>query len=354
MRYLDRYMACDSQNDRFLRACRREPVDTTPIWMMRQAGRSLPAYRQLREKYSFKQVAGSPELCARVSLMPLDELDVDAAIIFADIMTPVACLGMDYEIIEGTGPVVADPVRSVDQIRRLPQIPAAEAVPALFEAMRICAAELESKVPLIGFAGAPFTLASYLVEGRPDRDLPRTKALMAEQPEVWHALMDKLSGVLAAYLHEQVRAGVQAFQLFDSWVGSLTPAEYKEFALPYTCAIFGRTAGLGVPRIHFGTGTSELLELMAEPEPEVIGVDWQVELDVAWERVGYHRAVQGNLDPKLLLAEPGVMTREALSILDKVGGRPGHIFNLGHGVLPNSPLDNLKLLVETVHEYPLS
>lgn len=345
-------MAPNLRTDRFLRACRREPVDVTPIWMMRQAGRCLPAYRALRKQYSFQQVASTPELCAQVTLMPLDELDVDAAIIFADIMTPLACLGIQYEIVEGTGPVVPDPIRDLKQVSRLPDISPAEALPELLEAMRIVAKEIDGKVPMIGFAGAPFTLASYLIEGRPNRELPKTRALMNGSPEVWHALMARIASVQVDYLHEQVGAGAKAFQIFDSWVGKLSPAEYKEFALPYSAQIFNETALLGVPRIHFGTGTSGLLELMAEPGPEVVGVDWQIGLDTAWERIGYDHAVQGNLDPKLLLGGQEWVVEGAREVLKRAGGRPGHIFNLGHGVLPNSPLENLKLLVDTVHGYP--
>jgi uroporphyrinogen decarboxylase len=342
-------MAPNPQADRFLRACRLEPTDVTPIWMMRQAGRSLPAYRRLRERYSFKDVATTPELCAKVTIMPLEELDVDAAIIFADIMTPVACLGIDYEIVEGTGPMVADPIHSTAQVNRLAEIPAAEALPDLFEAMRLVSKQLDGQVPLIGFAGGPFTLASYLVEGRPRPGLPRTRALATGDPEVWHGLMQRLTTVLIGYLEQQVEAGAQAFQIFDSWVGALSPDEYRELALPYSSQIFAATARLGVPRIHFGTGTSDLLELMAEPDPEVVGVDWRVELDAAWERIGHGRAVQGNLDPKVLLEDGPKIAEEAKRILAQAGGRPGHIFNLGHGVLPDTPLSNLKLLVDTVH-----
>lgn len=344
-------MAPNPQADRFLRACRRETTDLTPIWMMRQAGRSLPAYRRLRESYSFKDVAATPELCAQVTVMPLEELDVDAAIIFADIMTPVACLGIEYEIVEGTGPVVADAIRSTGQVDRLAEIPAAEALPNLFEAIRLVSKQIDGKVPLIGFAGAPFTLASYLVEGRPSPGLPRTRALMTGEPDVWHALMKRLTAVLIGYLEQQVEAGAQAFQIFDSWVGSLSRCEYRELALPYSAQIFAATARLGVPRIHFGTSTSDLLELMAEPGPEVVGLDWRVDLDAAWRRIGHDRAVQGNLDPKVLLQDPATVVEAAERILGQAAGRPGHIFNLGHGVLPDTPLENLKLLVDTVHNY---
>jgi uroporphyrinogen decarboxylase len=345
-------MAPDPRSIRFLRACRREPVDTTPIWMMRQAGRSLPAYREFRRKHSFKEVASTPELCADVTLMPLDYFPVDAAIIFADIMTPVACLGIDYEIVEGMGPRVADPIRTIAQVQNLASIPPAEAVGTLFDAMRLVDERLDGQVPMIGFAGAPFTLASYLVEGKPNAELTATRALMKDHPEVWHGLLDHMTGVLIDYMGEQVKAGVQALQLFDSWVGRLTPGEYSEFALPYSARIFEGTAGLGVPRIHFGTGTKDLLELMASPDPEVVGIDAGVPLDQAWDRVGHDKAVQGNLDSKLMLGDPGTMVKEAEAVLQRAGGRQGHIFNLGHGVLPDTPLDNLKLLVDTVHGYP--
>ena len=344
-------MAPDPRSDRFLRACRREPVDVTPIWMMRQAGRSLPAYRKLRQKHSFKEVAVTPELCAEVTLMPLAEIPVDAAIIFADIMTPVACLGIDYEIVEGVGPVVAEPIRSTASVARLASIPAAEALPELFDAMRLVSDRLNGEVPMIGFAGAPFTLASYLVEGRPDPALPHTRALMKGDPAAWHGLLDRLTTVLVDYLGRQVDAGAQALQLFDSWVGRLTPDEYRSFALPYSARIFSGTADLGVPRIHFGTGTSQLLELMSSPPTDVVGVDWTVQLDAAWERIGHDKAIQGNLDPRSLLGDSERLIQEAEEVLKRAAGRPGHIFNLGHGVLPDTPLDNLKILVDTVHGY---
>lgn len=318
---------------------------------MRQAGRSLPAYRALRSKYSFNDVATTPELCAEVTLMPLAEFPVDAAIIFADIMTPVACLGIGYEIVEGTGPVVADPIRSTAQVAGLNLTPPAEALKELFAAMRLVSQQLNGEVPMIGFAGAPFTLASYLVEGRPNSELTATRALMKEDPAAWHALLERLTGALIEYMGCQVEAGVEALQLFDSWVGRLSPEVYKEFALPYSARIFDETAGLGVPRIHFGTGTKGLLELMASPKVEVVGADAIVPLNEAWDRIGHDKAIQGNLDPNLLLGDPRTMVKEATRVLDLAAGEPGHIFNLGHGVLPSTPLDNLKLLVDTVHGY---
>jgi uroporphyrinogen decarboxylase len=250
------------------------------------------------------------------------------------------------------GPQVAEPIRTIDQVKRLEAIPPAEAVGTLFDAMRLVAERLNGEVPMIGFAGAPFTLASYLVEGKPNAALTATRALMNEHPDVWHGLLDHMTGLLIDYMGEQVKAGVQALQLFDSWVGRLSPDEYQEFALPYSARIFEGTAALGVPRIHFGTGTKDLLELMALPDPDVVGIDANVPLDVAWDRVGRDKAVQGNLDPKLLLGDPATMVKEAKAVLQRAAGRPGHIFNLGHGVLPDTPLDNLKLLVDTVHGYP--
>jgi uroporphyrinogen decarboxylase len=348
--YLGRTVEPSSKKDRLLRACRLEPTDTTPIWMMRQAGRSLPAYRRLREKFSFKEIANDAALTAEVSLMPLEELDVDAAIIFADIMTPVAALGVEYEIIERRGPAITQPVRTRSEIERMTDMPISEALPQLFEAIGMVRKELDGVAPVIGFAGAPFTLASYLVEGGATRDFRQTKELMYRDPEVWEALLDRLASTIIDYLRTQVQAGAQAFQLFDSWVGVLSPEDYCRFALPHTSRILQATADLSVPRIHFGTGTKGLLELMALPEPEVVGIDWTVPLDVAWERIG-RRAIQGNLDPRSVLSSRQEMIRQAEQILKLADRRPGHIFNLGHGVLPDSPLENLKALVEAVHAF---
>lgn len=341
---------------RFLAAAARQPVDATPVWMMRQAGRSLPAYRALRLHHGLVEITRQPELCAEVTLMPTKVLDVDAAIMFADIMLPVAGLGIKFELVEDVGPVLADPIRSTAQVHALTAIPARECVPTVLEAIRIARRELAGRVPLIGFSGAPFTLASYLIEGRPSRDFVRTKALMFSDPDTWHELMRRLTAMIIDYLGEQITAGVQAVQLFDSWVGALAPVDYAEFVAPHTAAIFQAAAAWGVPRIHFGTNTSSLLELIAQPDPalngpDVVGVDWRIPLDLAWQRVGYGKAVQGNLEPAVLLAPPEVLVRRVHDVLRAAGGRPGHIFNLGHGVLPDSPLDNLKLLVDTVHDY---
>ncbi|HEX2258714.1 MAG TPA: uroporphyrinogen decarboxylase [Actinomycetota bacterium] len=350
MEYVGKTVDPSSKKERFLRACRREPVDVTPIWMMRQAGRSLPAYRRLRERFSFKEIATDAALTAEVTLMPMDALDVDAAIIFADIMTPMAALGVEYDIIEGQGPLIKRPIRSMSELESLDPIPVSEAVPELFEAIGIVRKELDGVAPVIGFAGAPFTLASYLIEGRANKEFHHTKRLMHHDAETWHALLDRLAGTIAEYLRTQVQAGIQAFQLFDSWVGQLSPMEYQRYALPHTSRVFRETADLGVDRIHFGTGIKPLLELMALPDPEVIGIDWTVPLDLAWERIG-SRAIQGNLDPRTLLGPRHEMIRQAENVLKLASGRPGHIFNLGHGVLPDTPLGNLKALVETVHSF---
>ncbi len=344
-------------NDRFLRACRREPVDRTPIWLMRQAGRYLPEYRALREKYAMLTLCATPELAVQVTLQPLQRFDLDAAILFSDIMIPLRGMGIDFEIVESVGPVVANPVRDERAANAL-RVGEPEAdVPFVLEAVRLLRREL--KVPLIGFAGAPFTLASYIVEGKPSRELLLTKNLMHTNPAAWHTLMSKLADTVSAYLLAQIRAGAQAVQLFDSWVGALSPRDYRECVLPYSKKIFDALAPTGVPRIHFGTGTAALLELMREAggDPStpsagqaVIGLDWRVTLDDAWNRLG-DVALQGNLDPAILLTTPEIVEKHARAILAQANGRAGHIFNLGHGVLPNTPVENVERLVGIVHRH---
>jgi uroporphyrinogen decarboxylase len=315
--------------------------------MMRQAGRSLPAYRALRERYAFMELVHNPELMARITLMPLDVLDVDAAVLFADIMLPLASLGVGFEIVESIGPVVAQPIRSRDQVDALPCMDVAGAVPAVFEAIRMV--RNEAAVPLIGFSGAPFTLACYLVEGRPTRDFAKAKRMMLADPCTWHALMERLTNLVVDYLREQIAAGVDAVQLFDSWVGALAPVDYETCVLPYSKRIFSSLAAFGIPRIHFGTGTAGLLPLVASADCEVVSVDWRIDIDRAWNIVGAGKAVQGNLEPGVLLGSRGLVRERARAVLQQVDGRDGHIFNLGHGVLPGTPLDNLKVLVDTVH-----
>jgi uroporphyrinogen decarboxylase len=316
--------------------------------MMRQAGRTLPAYRALRERYGFLELVNRPELMARVTLMPLEVMDVDAAIMFADIMLPLASLGVKFDIVESIGPVIPDPIRSREQVDAMTRIPIEEAVPAVLECVRLVRSELGGRVPLIGFCGAPFTLACYLIEGKPSREFTLPKQMMLSEPDTWHALMERLTQMSIEYLTAQVEAGVQAVQLFDSWAGVLSPQDYACSALPYTRRIFEAISG--VPRISFGTGTATLLELMASSGCEVVGADWRIPLDDAWERIGSH-AIQGNLEPVVLLATPEVVRERTHDVLRRAGGRPGHIFNLGHGVLPGTPLDNMKLLVDTVHSW---
>jgi len=289
------------------------------------------------------------ELCARVTLMPLDVIDVDAAIIFADMMTPVGGLGIEYDMVEGTGPLVADPITSKSQIEKLASIPAQEALPELFRAIKMVRGEVEGVVPVIGFAGAPFTLASYLIEGRPTRDFSKTKGLMRSEPGAWHALMERLVATIVDYLEQQVYAGAQVLQIFDSWVGELSVEEYAEFVMPHAGRIFAETASLEVPRIYFGTRTADLLPQMAETGPEVVGVDWRIPLNDAWDRIGRNRGIQGNLDPEILAGPRDTLVQTTNEILAQAGGEPGHIFNLGHGVLPHTPLENMQALVEAVH-----
>jgi uroporphyrinogen decarboxylase len=329
-----------------VRALRREQVERTPVWFMRQAGRSLPEYRALRERHSFFELAGTPELCAEVTLQPVRRHDVDAAVLFADIMTPVLGMGVELELVEGVGPVVGQPVRTQADVDRLRVPEPGEAFGPLLEAVRLVRAELPPEKSMIGFCGGPFTVAGYLVEGRPSRDLSRTKALMLGEPEVWEALMAKLAATFAAYVDAKARAGADAIQLFDSWVGTLSADQYRTSVLPWSAQVLGASS---VPTIHFGTGTSHLLPELAEAGGDGIGLDWRVPLDGAWSLFD-DRAVQGNLDPAALLAPWSVIEREAVDILRRAGGRPGHVFNLGHGVLPETDPDVLTRLVSLVRE----
>ena len=332
----------------FIRACRMQAVERTPIWMMRQAGRSLPEYRALREKWTLEQIVAQPELCAEVTLQPVRRLGVDAAVMFADIMLPLRGMGVDFELVEAVGPVIASPIRQPAAVEALRTPPAAESVPQILDAVRTVARD--SPVPVVCFAGGPFTLASYLVEGRPSRDFLLTKDFMYREPAAFNALLEKLSTVMAEYLAAQVRAGAAALQLFDSWAGALSPRDYAARVLPHTRRIFDATAALGVPRIHFGTGTAGLLELIAGSGCDVVSLDWRVNLDDAWARIGEDLGVQGNLDPAAMLGPRESMVEAARDVLRRAGGRPGHVFNLGHGVLPATPLENLQALVETVQE----
>jgi uroporphyrinogen decarboxylase len=330
-----------------VRAARGLPVSRTPVWFMRQAGRSLPEYRSLRAGTAMLEACQDPDLVTEITLQPVRRHGVDAAILFSDIVLPLVVAGMDIEIKPGVGPVVATPVRSVADVDALPPLEPGR-LAFLETAVRQLVAELGA-TPLIGFAGAPFTLASYLVEGGPSRNHERTKALMRRAPEVWHGLMDRLAELTATFLRAQVAAGVDAVQLFDSWAGALSERDYREYALPYSTRVLGGLADAGVPRIHFGVGTGELLAAMAEAGADVVGVDWRVPLDEAARRVGGTRAVQGNLDPAVLFADQASIAGEARRIVEEGRRTPGHVFNLGHGVLPDTDPDVLTRLVELVH-----
>jgi uroporphyrinogen decarboxylase len=332
----------------FLLAARRQPVERTPIWLMRQAGRSLPEYRKLRERWTLVDIVAQPDLCAEVTLQPVRRLAVDAAVMFADIMLPLRGMGVEFELVESIGPVIAHPVRSPADVDALGKPEGEEAAPQVIDAVRRVVAE--SPVPVICFCGAPFTLASYLIEGRPSRDFSLAKRFMFSEPAAFDRLLGKLATVMSRYLAAQVAAGASALQVFDSWVGALGVEDYEERVAPHTRAIFDATAGLGVPRVHFGTGTASLLESITATGPDVVSLDWRVPLDAGWRRVGFDRAVQGNLDPAVLLGPPDLVRERARDVLRRAGGRPGHVFNLGHGVLPDTPLDNLQTLIETVHE----
>jgi uroporphyrinogen decarboxylase len=334
---------------RFLDACRRQPVDRTPIWLMRQAGRSLPEYRRLRERWSLVDIVAQPDLCAEVTLQPVRRLGVDAAVMFADIMLPLRGMGVEFELVESLGPVIGRPVRTPGDVEALHEPAGEEAAPQVIEAVQRVVAE--SPVPVICFCGAPFTLASYMIEGKPSRDFAAAKQFMFCEPAAFDLLLGKLAGVMSRYLAAQVAAGATAVQVFDSWVGALSVEDYDERVAPHTRAIFEAAASLGVPRVHFGTGTAALLESIAGTGADVVSLDWRVPLDAGWRRVGFERGIQGNLDPAVLLGPSELVRRRARDVLRRAGGRPGHVFNLGHGVLPDTPLENLQVLIETVQEW---
>jgi uroporphyrinogen decarboxylase len=335
-------------NDRFLRACRLEPVDRAPVWFMRQAGRYMPEYRALRAKHSLLTLCRTPELAVEVTLQPVRALGVDAAILFSDLLLPLAPLGVPFDFQAGEGPVVESPLRSAADIDRLRRFDPREELGMVLEAVRLVRRELEGKVPLIGFAGAPFTLASYAIEGGHSVSFAATKALMYGDPAAWHRLAALLSEVVADHLRAQAEAGAQALQVFDSWVGALDEADYREFALPHVRALFDRLRGLDVPVIHFGVGTGHLLAAMREGGGDVIGVDWRTPLGEAWRRAGDGVGVQGNLDPTVLLGPRDRLLRRVDAVLEAAAGRAGHVFNLGHGVLPTTPVENVRAVVERV------
>jgi uroporphyrinogen decarboxylase len=336
--------------ERMLAACRRQPVDATPVWFMRQAGRTLARYRALRERYPILTLAKTPELCSRITLMPVEELGVDGAVLFADIMLPLEPMGVSLEIQPDLGPVIHAPIRDIAAVLRLRALDADQGVPFVLETIRGLKKELaDGRAAVIGFCGAPFTLACYLIEGRPSRDYAHAKALLMREPAVWSALMDRLTDSMLSYLKAQVAAGADVIQVFDSWIGSLAPDDYQRSVLPWMRRLFAELRQAGAPTIYFGTGSASLLELMASAGSDVMSVDWRVHLDEAWRRIGFDRGIQGNLDPVRPLAgfEPALeATRDVLA---RAAGRPGHIFNLGHGVMPETDPDVMKRLVDVVH-----
>jgi uroporphyrinogen decarboxylase len=336
-------------NDRFLKACRRESVDCTPVWFMRQAGRYMAEYRRLRAAHSILEMCKTPELAAQVTLQPIDRFPLDAAIIFADILLPLEAMGLQLEFAEGEGPVIHNPIRDRAAVERLKVIRGDE-LRYVADAVSLARRLLDGRVPLIGFAGAPFTLASYAIEGGGSRNYVLTKQLMYREPESWHKLMDKLARVVTGYLRKQIQAGAQAVQLFDSWVGCLSAGDYAEYVMPHVQLIFEGLKHEGVPLIHFGTGTTAILGLMRKAGGTVIGVDWRVPLDEAWAMLGHDTAVQGNLDPVALFGPVHEIERRVEDILRRAGDRPGHIFNLGHGILPQTPVEHVAAAIEMVHK----
>jgi uroporphyrinogen decarboxylase len=335
--------------DRFTRACLRLPVDATPVWFMRQAGRYLPEYRSVRARYSLLEIVRQPQLAAEVTLQPVYKLGVDAAILFADILLPLIPMGVELEFARGEGPLIRNPIRSAADVQKLRPLQPESDLGEVLQAVRLVRAELDGKLPLIGFAGAPFTVASYLIEGGATRDYRLTKTLMYSDPQAWHALMDKLAASLAAYLLAQVRAGAQAVQLFDSWVGALSPRDYACFIRPYSQRIFEALQPAGVPLIHFGTGTATLLDQMQQAGGSVIGLDWRIPLDQARRLLGDGVALQGNLDPVALFAPLPLLRQQVQDVLGRAG-RLGHIFNLGHGILQDTPVENVRAVVDMVHD----
>ncbi len=335
--------------DRFLRACRREPVDATPVWFMRQAGRYLLQYQQLRSSHSLIDICQHPDLAVQVALDPVQILHVDAAILFTDLLLPAIPLGVGLEYTRGEGPVIQHPVRSLDAVEQLHPVHPETDLGYVLETIRILRNELD-QIPLIGFCGAPFTFASYLIEGGSSRQFPATHGMLLSDPEVWHALMEKLTRMLSEYLLAQIHAGAQAVQVFDSWAGALSPAEYERFVLPYSHALIHSAQAAGVPVIHFGTDTKAILPLMRRAGGTVFGLDWRVPLDEGWKLVGEDVAIQGNLDPQALFEPLPELKKKVEDILRRAGGRPGHIFNLGHGILPGTPVESVQAVVEWVHE----
>jgi uroporphyrinogen decarboxylase len=338
-------------NDRFLRACRKQPVDVTPVWFMRQAGRYMAEYRALRQRYSLLEICRQPDLAVAVTMQPVDLIDVDAAILFSDLLLPFTPMGLDFDFIKGEGPAIEQPIRRASDVDRLRAFEPRRALGHVLTTIRLLRKELEGRVPLVGFGGAPFTLAAYAIEGGPSTNYARTKGFMYAEPAAWHRLCERFATMMVDYLRAQVDAGVQAVQIFDSWAGQLSRADYREFAAPHTRFIFDALADLGMPLIHFGVGTAAILPDMAEAGGDVIGVDWRLPLDEAWAAIGFDKGIQGNLDPTLLLGPSARLFAGADDVLRRAGGRAGHVFNLGHGVLPSTPLEQVQALARYVHAY---
>jgi len=335
---------------RFLKACRGEPVDKTPVWFMRQAGRYMKVYRDLKEKYTFLEMCKTPELACEVTMQPLNVLDVDAAIIFADILLPLEPMGTGLEFTSGDGPVIPRPVKDKKAVENLFEVNAEEQLGFVGDAIKLVRKEIDGKIPLIGFAGAPFTLCSYMIEGGKSRDFTSTKMMMYDATDVWDLLMDKVCTMLVDYLKMQVAAGAQAIQIFDSWVGCLNPHDYKKYIMPHLKRVFDGLKNLGVPLINFSTGTSSILNLVQESGGDVVSFDWRIEIDEARKILGPDQPVQGNLDPVTLFAPLPVIRERVHDILHRAGPN-GHIFNLGHGILQHTPVDHVKAVAEMVHEF---
>ncbi len=335
---------------RFLSACRREPVDATPVWFMRQAGRYMAEYRAIRAQHSMLDVIRTPELACEITLQPINAFDLDAAIIFADILPILIGMGLELDFVPGKGPVLHNPIASAADVAALRTPPAEENLPYTLEAIRLTQRELAGRVPLIGFSGAPFTLASYAIEGGGSKNHVKVKSFMHTEPDAWAQLMDKLTALVGDYLVAQAEAGAQALQVFDSWAGVLSPLDYEHKVLPYVRRVITQAKSTGVPVIYFGTNLNGMLGVMADTGADVIGVDWRIPIDDAWHQIGETVAVQGNLDPVVLFAPWDTVQRHANNILERTTGRPGHIFNLGHGILPHTPVDTVRRLADYVHE----
>jgi uroporphyrinogen decarboxylase len=335
---------------RFVRACLRKPVDRTPVWFLRQAGRYMAEYQAVRQHHSLIEICKQPKLAAEVTITAAEKLDVDAAIIFADLLLPFECMGLDFEFQAGEGPVIHAPVRTIEDIARLRTDRASE-LGYVAEAIECVVAHFKDRLGIIGFCGAPFTLASYMIEGGGSRNYVHTKTLMYRKPDAWRRLLDKLATVLREFARQQVEAGADVIQIFDSWAGALSVEDYREFVLPVTKSLIHDVQAIGVPVIYFGVDTASLLPAMRETGADVLGLDWRVPLDEAWRGIDYACAVQGNLDPITLFAEPELIRKRVRQILDQARGRPGHIFNLGHGIVPHTPVENVQHVVKFVRQY---